>query len=77
MIGLNIFEGMVFMMILYLGLEFMDRAWGKGRKCLRDWIQGDIAEKKLSYFTKIKKLLTKLSTAFRMTRTGFEPVLPP
>ena len=54
MIGLNIFEGMVFMMILYLGLKFMDRAWGKGRKCLRDWIQGDIVKEKLSYFTKIE-----------------------
>ena len=54
MIGLNIFEGMVFMMILYLRLEFMDMAWEKGRKCLRDWIQGDIAEEKLSYFAKIK-----------------------
>ena len=55
----------------------MDIAREKGRKCLRDWIQGDIAEEKLSYFAKIKKLLTRLSTAFRMTRTGFEPVLPP
>jgi hypothetical protein len=55
----------------------MDGAWEKGRKCLQDWIQGDIEEKKLSYFAKIKKLLTRLSTAFCMTRTGFEPVLPP
>jgi hypothetical protein len=27
MIGLNIFEGMIFMMTLYLGLGFLDRAW--------------------------------------------------
>ena len=55
----------------------MNMAWEKSKKCLQGWIQGNIAEKKLSYFAKIKKLLTRLSTAFRMTRTGFEPVLPP
>ena len=36
----------------------------KARKCLRDWIQGNIAEKKLSYFRKNQIAADKIVNSF-------------